>query len=77
MKDTQHGYSALSIWLHWLAAITMIVLFVLGQAAEDAADAERKTLLGLHISIAMSMNFSNAGIICIHVVQHEVLRRNY
>jgi cytochrome b561 len=55
MKDTQYGYSALSIWLHWLAAITMIVLFVLGQAAEDAADAERKTLLGLHISIAMSM----------------------
>ena len=55
MKDTQYGYSALSISLHWLAAITMIVLFVLGQAAEDAADAERKILLGLHISIAMSM----------------------
>ena len=55
MKDSQHGYNALSIWLHWLSAIIIIVLFILGQAAEDAADAERKNLLGLHISIAMSM----------------------
>ena len=55
MKDTENGYGGVSILLHWLAAITMISLFVLGQAAEDAADSERKTLLGLHISIAISM----------------------
>lgn len=55
MKDSRHGYSASSIWLHWLSAIIIIVLFILGKAAEDAADAQRKNLLGLHISIAMSM----------------------
>ena len=55
MKDTENGYGGVSILLHWVAAITMIALFVLGQAAEDAADSERKSLLGLHISIAISM----------------------
>ena len=55
MKDTENGYGGVSILLHWVAAITMIALFVLGQAAEDAADSERKSLLGLQISIATSM----------------------
>ena len=55
MKDTENGYGRISILLHWLAAITMIALFVLGQAAEDASDSDRKALLGLHISIAISM----------------------
>jgi cytochrome b561 len=55
MKDTENGYGGVSILLHWLAAITMIALFVLGQAAEDATDSDRKALLGLHISIAISM----------------------
>ena len=43
MKDTENGYGGVSILLHWVAAITMIALFVLGQAAEDAADSERKS----------------------------------
>ena len=55
MKDSENGYGRISILLHWLAAITMIALFVLGQAAEDASDSDRKALLGLHISIAISM----------------------
>ena len=55
MKDTENGYGGVSILLHWVAAITMIALFVLGQAAEDATDSDRKALLGLHISIAISM----------------------
>jgi cytochrome b561 len=38
MKDTENGYGGVSILLHWLAAITMIALFVLGQAAEDAIE---------------------------------------
>ena len=55
MKDTENGYGEASILLHWVAAIAIIALFVLGQAAEDATDSDRKALLGLHISIAISM----------------------
>ena len=54
MKDTENGYGEASILLHWVAAIAMIALFVLGQAAEDATDSDRKALLGLHISIALN-----------------------
>ena len=42
MKDTENGYGEASILLHWVAAIAIIALFVLGQAAEDATDSDRK-----------------------------------
>jgi cytochrome b561 len=54
VKDSQHAYSATSILLHWVAAIIVIFLFVIGQMAEDAPKAERQELLGLHISVAVS-----------------------
>lgn len=54
LKDSATGYSALSIFLHWSAALIVIALFVLGEMAEGAPQEQRRELLGLHISIAMA-----------------------
>lgn len=55
IKDTAAGYSWLSITLHWFAALAVISLYVLGDLAGDAKGDERRQLLGLHISIALSV----------------------
>ena len=55
IKDSTRGYSGLSIALHWVAAITVITLYVLAEMAEGAPKEERRELIGLHKSIAMGM----------------------
>ena len=55
LRDTAKGYSWLTIVFHWVTAITVIALYILGDMAEDAAQVERRLLLDLHKSIAISM----------------------
>ncbi len=56
IKDTNAGYSWLTIALHWIVAAGMITLFVIGVSADEAATEEREVeLLMLHVSIAMSL----------------------
>lgn len=54
-KDSENGYSGLSIAFHWIAAIAVIALFLIGESAEDLAEEARRERLGLHISVAMSV----------------------
>ncbi len=55
LKDSATGYSWLSIVLHWLAAASVITLYVIGDMAGDAGREERRQLIGLHISIGLSV----------------------
>ncbi|MGV6806460.1 MAG: cytochrome b [bacterium] len=55
LRDSENSYGWLTIVLHWVTAATVITLYVLGEMAEDAGKEERMALLGLHISIAMSL----------------------
>ena len=56
--NTKNGYGWLSIILHWLAAIAVITLLVIGFRAEFAGDAgdreARAMLMGWHISLGAS-----------------------
>jgi cytochrome b561 len=47
------GYRLPSILLHWLAAILIVALFVIGQMWEDAPRDTRVMLRGLHFSIGL------------------------
>lgn len=55
IRDSQNGYSWLSIALHWIAAITVITLYLIAEVSEDLPKAERKELMSVHVSIAMSL----------------------
>lgn len=56
MKDSANGYSGLSIALHWLGAIAVIAVFLLGATADDQpTEDQRREFIGLHISLAMSV----------------------
>ncbi|HLS97582.1 MAG: cytochrome b [Porticoccaceae bacterium] len=55
LKDTAQGYSWLSILFHWLTAVTVISLWLIAEIAHDAPKEEGYRLMGLHISIAMSL----------------------
>lgn len=55
LKDSPSGYSWLSIFFHWITAATVITLWLLAERAEDAPKAEGFRLMGLHISIAISL----------------------
>ncbi len=55
IKDTANGYSWLTIALHWISAITVIILLGLVIAADGAPEKQESALMGWHISIAVSM----------------------
>jgi cytochrome b561 len=55
IKDTSAGYSWLSIALHWIAAITVISLFLLGEIAQDVPKDEGRVLMGYHIALGVSL----------------------
>lgn len=55
LKDSRDGYSWLSIFFHWVTAVTVITLWLLAEIAEDAPKEEGFRLMGLHISIAISL----------------------
>ena len=55
IKDTAQGYSWLSILFHWLTAVTSISLWLIAEIAHDAPKEEGYRLMGIHISIAMSL----------------------
>lgn len=56
VTDTPTGYGRLSIALHWLGAIGMIALFVLGQRMEDLPRGpELLAARGLHVGVGMAL----------------------
>ncbi len=55
LRDTQHGYSWLSIALHWIAAISVIGLFLLAELSEEFSSATEDTLMMLHVSLGMTL----------------------
>lgn len=55
IRDSQKGYSWLSIALHWIVAITVIALYLIAELSEDLPKAERKEWMSVHVSIAMSL----------------------
>ena len=55
VRDTESGYSWLSILLHWITAVTVIILWLIAETAEDAAKEQEASLMGLHVSIAMTL----------------------
>lgn len=55
IKDTPQGYSWLSILLHWVAGVTVIVLWFLPEIAEESSKEVGRELMGYHISIAMTL----------------------
>ena len=54
LRDTDKGYSWLSIALHWITAITVITLYLLAELSEDMPKADRREMMTLHVSIAMT-----------------------
>ncbi len=55
-KDTKHGYSLLTIILHWVVALGLITLFTFAILADEAPTKERATeYLMTHISVAMTL----------------------
>lgn len=55
LRDTPQGYSWLSITLHWLTAVSVIALYLIAELSEDMPKAQRKEMMSLHVSLAMSV----------------------
>ena len=55
LRDTTKGYSWLSIALHWVAAITVIAMYVIAEQAEELPKAESREMMQLHISIGTAL----------------------
>ncbi|MDR3376798.1 MAG: cytochrome b/b6 domain-containing protein [Ancalomicrobiaceae bacterium] len=56
IKDTEAGYGAVSILFHWLGALAIIAIWLLGDRIDDfaRASAERSAAQGLHFAVAFS-----------------------
>lgn len=54
LKDTATGYGWISIALHWLTAIVIVVLLYFGSSINALEGEQRRELLNLHTSIAVS-----------------------
>ncbi len=54
LVDTSASYGWLSIAVHWLTAIAIISLWLLGQSIESAGSAEVDARRALHVSVAAS-----------------------
>jgi cytochrome b561 len=52
--DTSNGYGWISIALHWLAAVIVLTMFVIGTMSQSADDAEYLRLVHLHITIGIA-----------------------
>ncbi len=67
MTDRATGYGWLSIVFHWVAAVLVVTMFVIGEQLEDLARRpERTETLALHVSI---------GVIAIVVLGARILWR--
>lgn len=54
LKDTATGYGWISIALHWLTAVVIVVLLFLGSSIGSLEGDERREMLNLHTSIAIT-----------------------
>lgn len=54
VNDTSNGYGWISIVLHWLTAIVVLTMFVIGTMSQGAAREESLALVHLHTTIGMT-----------------------
>ena len=52
--DTDNGYGWISIALHWLTAVIVLSMFVIGTMSQSADDAEYLRLVHLHTTIGIA-----------------------
>jgi cytochrome b561 len=55
--DTANGYGWISIALHWLAAVIVIAMFVIGTMSQSADEADYARLMHLHTSIGIAIAY--------------------
>jgi cytochrome b561 len=53
-SDTSNGYGWISIALHWLTAVIVITMFVIGTMSQSANEADYPRLVHLHTTIGMT-----------------------
>jgi cytochrome b561 len=54
VNDTSSGYGWISIALHWLAAIVVLTMFVIGTMSQGATPEDHLALVQLHTTIGMT-----------------------
>ena len=52
--DTGNGYGWISIALHWLTAVIVLAMFVIGTMSQSADDADYVRLVHLHTTIGIA-----------------------
>ena len=52
--DTSNGYGWISIALHWLTAVIVLTMFVIGTPSQSADDADYLRLVHLHTTIGIA-----------------------
>jgi cytochrome b561 len=52
--DTANGYGWISIALHWLVAVIVLAMFVIGTMSQSADDADYARLVHLHTTIGIA-----------------------
>ena len=53
-SDTSNGYGWISIALHWLTAVIVVTMFVIGTMSQSADEADYPRLVHLHTTIGMT-----------------------
>jgi cytochrome b561 len=54
LSDSKSGYGWISIVLHWLTAIIVLTMFVIGTLSQSADEADYPRLVHLHTTIGMT-----------------------
>ena len=52
--DTANGYGWISIALHWLAAVVVLAMFVIGTMSQSADEADSVRLVHLHTTVGIA-----------------------
>ena len=55
IKDTPDSYGWLSIWLHWIAAILIMVMWIVGNTLSGAEAEMRGQLQAFHVALGSSV----------------------
>ncbi len=53
-SDSRSGYGWISIALHWLTAVIVLTMFVIGTLSQSAGEADYPRLVHLHTTIGMT-----------------------
>ena len=54
-SDTSNGYGWISIALHWLTAVIVLAMFVIGTMSQSADEEDYVRLVHLHTTIGMAV----------------------